>query len=282
MPEIRPMREQDSRGVFDLAVETFDAYARAHNEPPDPRQDFDEVRPRYDDLVRRDADGAWVAEADGRLVGCAMAIRRDDVWGLSLLIVHPDLQSAGIGRELLQRAHAYADGARGRIILSSGDPRALRAYARLGLTGHPCFVATGTPRGVREPEGIRPATPADQPFLDRVDRHVRNAAHGADLDTLRAMGADILLAPGRGYAVTRHGGLRILAALDAEGAQDLLRAVLARAAGEVRVEFLSAGQAWAVPVCLDAGLELRPYGGAVWLGGDVGPFAPYLPNGAFL
>jgi GNAT superfamily N-acetyltransferase len=282
MPEIRPMREQDARGVFDLAVETFDAYARERNEPPEPRHDFDDVRPRYVDLVRRDRDGAWVAVADGRLVGCAMAIRREDVWGLSLLIVHPDLQSAGLGRELLRRAHAYGDGARGRIVLSSADPRAMRAYARLGLTGHPCFAASGTPRGVREPEGIRLAGADDQPFLDRVDRHVRNAAHGADVETLRAMGAEVLLSPGRGYAITRRGALIILAALDAEGAGDLLRAVLARAPGEVQIEFLSARQDWAVPICLDAGLALRPYGGGVWLEGDVGPFTPYLPSGAFL
>ena len=69
---------------------------------------------------------------------CALAIRREDIWGLSLLIVRPDQQSTGLGRALLRRANEYADGARGRIILSSPDPRALRAYSRLGLEIHPC------------------------------------------------------------------------------------------------------------------------------------------------
>ena len=32
---------------------------------------------------------------------------------------------------------------------------------------------------------------------------------------------------------------------------------------------------------LDAGLALKP-GGAVFVRGDVGPFAPYLPSGAYL
>lgn len=282
MPEIRPMREPDADAAHALAFETFEAAGRALGLPPEERPDSVLSRPRYVDLIRRDPGGAWVAEQDGEIVGCALAIRRDDVWGLSLLVVHPQLQSAGLGRELLQRAHAYADGARGRIILSSGDARALRSYARLGLTGHPCFAAAGTPRGVQEPAGLRPAAPADQPFLDHVDRQVRGAARGGDLDTFRAMGAEILLAPERGYAVLRGGVLRALAALDAEGAQALLRAVLARAEGSVEIEWLSALQGWAVPVCLDAGLELRVQRGAIFTDGDVGPFTPYLPSGAFL
>jgi hypothetical protein len=37
-----------------------------------------------------------------------------------------------------------------------------------------------------------------------------------------------------------------------------------------------------VAPCLEAGLELRMDLGAVFLGGDVGPFVPYLPSGAYL
>jgi hypothetical protein len=35
-------------------------------------------------------------------------------------------------------------------------------------------------------------------------------------------------------------------------------------------------------VCLDARLELRADAGCVFLGGDVGPFHPYLPTGSYL
>jgi hypothetical protein len=31
-----------------------------------------------------------------------------------------------------------------------------------------------------------------------------------------------------------------------------------------------------------AGLELRAGGGAIFLDGEVGPFRPYLPSGAYL
>jgi GNAT superfamily N-acetyltransferase len=279
---IRPMRVEDADAAHALAVETFEAYSRARGEKPDPRPDPVAVRPRYVELLRSDPGGTWVAEEGGRLVGCAIAIVREGIWGLSLLIVRPDRQSTGVGGELLRRAAAYGEGARGRIIMASRDPRALRAYARLGLTGHPAFIATGIPRGVAEPDGVREATPADQPFLDAVSRHVRGAAHGTDLWTFTALGATILIAEERGFAVVRNGGVRLLAAYDEAGARDVLRAALARADGEAAVEYVTAKQAWAVPVCLQAGLQLRAEGGPVFTGGDVGPFSPYIPSGAFL
>ena len=75
----------------------------------------------------------------------------------------------------------------------------------------------------------------------------------------------------------------MLAAFDDDAARDLLRAVLARA-GEREV---------AVPwITVDAAVGDRrlprrraraAHGrGAVFLDGDVGPFTPYLPSGAFL
>ena len=279
---IRPMRVDDTPAVQELTFVAFEALGRARGLPAEPRPDPAAVRPRFENLIRSDPDGVFVAERDGELTGAAISIRREDVWGLSLLVVHPAHQSGGIGRELLAHAHGYADGARGRIVLSSQDPRALRAYSRLGLTGHPSWMATGTPRDVAEPPGIRTGTEADLPFVDAVGRHVRGAAHGDDIRTLLEMGAELLIADERGFAVTRNGALRLLAGLDEAGAQDMLRGVLARAPGSVAVEFLTARQAWAVPVCLDAELELQVETGAVFLGGDTGPFSPYLPNGAFL
>src|SRR4051812_46670875 len=107
MPVIRPMREDDADAAIELAIVTFDAYARARGEPREPLPDPALHRPRYVDLIRRDPASAWAAEEDGRLIGAALAIRREDVWGLSLLVVHPEFQSGGLGRELLRRAHDY-------------------------------------------------------------------------------------------------------------------------------------------------------------------------------
>jgi len=283
MPVIRPMHEDDAAAVHDLAVRTFDDLASRRGETPEPRTVPAQAHIRYQHLVRTDPGGAWVAEDGDGIAGCALALLRDGVWGLSLLIVRPELQSEGVGSALLRRAGEYADGARGRIILSSQDPRALRAYSRLGLAAHPCLLANGTPRGVSVPDGVREGTDADIPFTEVVDRHVRGAAHGADIGAMLEMGHTLLIAPERGYAVVIEGALRLMAALDDDGARDVLRAVLA-GAGErmVTVEWITAAQQWAVGVCLDAGLELRTNAGAVFLDGDVGPFSPYLPNGAFL
>jgi hypothetical protein len=93
----------------------------------------------------------------------------------------------------------------------------------------------------------------------------------------------VLVVPDRGYAVLREGGgLRLLAATDDDAARALLRAALAGARGEITVDWLGERQRWALDVCLEAGLELRVNGGVVFTQGEIGPFRPYLPSGAFL
>jgi hypothetical protein len=80
----------------------------------------------------------------------------------------------------------------------------------------------------------------------------------------------------------RDGMVRIRAATDEAAATTLLRGCLAAAGtNDAVVEWITSAQGWAVAPCLDAGLDLR-MDGAVFLAGDVGPFAPYLPNGAYL
>jgi hypothetical protein len=223
-----------------------------------------------------------VAERDGEVVGGALAIVREGVWGLSLLVVRPDAQSSGAGRELLARAYEYGNGARGRIVLASRDPRALRAYARLGLALHPAAAAHGRARIAAPPE-VRPGDTDDLPLTEAVDRAVRGAAHGEDILALLEADGRLLVLPERGYAVMRGPELRLLAAFDEAGAATLLRGCLAAADGaESTVDFITSAQQWAVAPCVEAGLELRSEGGAVFLGGDVGPFAPYLPSGAYL
>ena len=134
------------------------------------------------------------------------------------------------------------------------------------------------------PDGVRVGSLADQALCDAADRHARGAAHGPDIGAMQEMGLTLVVAEDRGYAMIRSdSGVRQLAAFDEDGARDVLRGALARLEGhKIAVESLSALQSWAVPVCLDAGLELRAGTGALFTGGDVGPFAPYLPSGAFL
>jgi hypothetical protein len=98
-------------------------------------------------------------------------------------------------------------------------------------------------------------------------------------------GHELLVAPERGYAMLRGRQVRLLGAFDDDGARTVLRGALARIAerGEsAHVEFLTVRQQWAIDVCIEARLDLQADCGCVFTGGDVGPFTPYLPSGAYL
>jgi len=278
------MRDKDARAVHDVSVVTFtDLEARFHH-PPSPPPPSNVPLVRYQHLIETDPGGAWVAEEDGRVIGAALAIDREGMWGLSLLVVLPDHQSSGIGRALLERTLEYAAGGRrGAIILASPDHRALRAYARAGFEMHPCMDAEGRPEVSEVPGGVRDGDDRDLPLTEAVDRAVRGAPHGSDVAAFMRAGRRLLVVPERGYAVLGPESIHLLAALDEEAARDLLLAGLAAvpAGTNYRVEWITSAQQWAVRPVLDAGLVLKP-GGAVCVRGDVGPFTPYLPSGAYL
>jgi GNAT superfamily N-acetyltransferase len=284
VPVIRPMRREDDLAVHEVAKATFADLTERMHEPPAPPPPLMPAIVRIQQLLERDPGGAWVAEEDGRVVGAALALDREGIWGLSLLVVLPEHQSGGIGRALLERTLEYAGGGeRGAIILASPDPRALRAYARAGFEAHPCFSAVGHPTVAEPPASVRDGDESDLPLTEAVDRHVRGAPHGSDIAAFLRSHSRLFVLPERGYAVLGGGGIKLLAALDEEAARDLLLAALAASppGEEVEVEWITAAQQWAVAPVLDAGLALKP-GGAVFLRGDVGPFRPYLPSGAYL
>jgi GNAT superfamily N-acetyltransferase len=278
---IRPMTLDDARAALDLSVVTFNDLLVRRGEEPEPPPP-ESALPRYTAFVRNDPEGSWVAEDEQGLAGCALAVKREGIWGLSLLIVRPGAQSAGVGSELLRRAHAYASDATGRIILSSPDPRAIRAYSRLGLDLHPCFYAKGTPNGVRAPDGFRPGGAADFDFVSEVDRFARGGARRPSLETLLEMKQALYVLPERGYVVFGENTIRTLGALDDASAAEVLRGALTLVEGSLTVGFMTGAQQWALPVLFEAGLEVSGAAGPVFLGGDVGGFSPYLPSGAFL
>ena len=283
MPVIRPMTEADAEAALALTIATFDDLSRRLDEDPEPPPpSLEDALPRYRAFARHDPEGSWVAEDEHGLAGCALAVKREGIWGLSLLVVRPGLQSAGVGSDLLRRAHDYAHDATGRIIMSSPDARAIRAYSRLGLDLVPCFIAKGTPRVVRAPEDLREGTADDIPFVETVDRFARGGGRRSSIETLLEMRQKLLILPERGYAVVGDGSLRTLGALDDESAAEVLRGALARVEGATTVAYFTAAQQWAVPVCLEAGLELSGANGVIFLSGEVGGFRPYLPSGAFL
>ena len=183
-------------------------------------------------LLDADPGGAWVAERDGAVAGVALALLREGLWGLSLLVVDPRAQGEGVGRELLARACAYGDGARGHVILSSSDPRAMRAYARLGLELHPAIAATGVAAGRRDAGGRPPRRPG-RPRRSPRRSTARCAAPPTASDILAMLAGRPRAARGARSAATRCCAAArsgCCAAFDDDGARDLLRGALARVA----------------------------------------------------
>jgi GNAT superfamily N-acetyltransferase len=255
----------------------------------DEARERDRVRSeaRVGHLLQTDPEGAWVAEtAEGEIVGIALALVRDDVWGLSLFGVKVGMQGQGIGGPLLEGALRTAEGRRAAIILSSTDPRAMRRYFRAGFRVRPCLAAGGAINRSRLPAGLRARAgdvEADAELIAAASRHVRTAEHGADVGAMIRTGGELLVVDGRGWAVARDGSPVIVAAVDDAAARDLLWSCFAAGSpgAAVHVDFIAHDNDWAVGVALDMGLALTP-DGPMFTRGDLGPLAPYLPSGAYL
>ncbi|MDQ3631012.1 MAG: GNAT family N-acetyltransferase [Actinomycetota bacterium] len=240
-------------------------------------------------LQQTDPEGCWVAEVDGQIVGTALGLIREGVWGFSLFGLLPAFQGRGIGSRLYAPALAYGAGEPGGIILSSSHPAAMRRYARSpGYRLLPTVGLSGAWDPRRVPTRLRCRTGDlhdDAGTIATASRHVRGASHGPDLPTLLALpGSTLLVVEDEGFACARHGSVRLLAARDEVAAEDLLWGAITSGGlrgGTVSYDFVTAENQWAIRAGLQAGLSLSP-GGPVFVRGSVGPMAPYLPSGAYL
>jgi GNAT superfamily N-acetyltransferase len=287
--ELRPLTVDDAETAVDLTIAAFAAAARASGQEPRPA---DEARralsiARTRRFVATDAPGCWAAEdGAGGLAGFAVAIRREHLWGLALLFVHPDHQSAGLGRRLLARSRPYAEGARTELIMASGDSRAIRSYAGLGLRLHPAMQAKGTVDRARLPSAraVRPGSAADLDLVDDVDRRLRGAPRTDDVASLLD-DTDVAFlvadrAGARGFALHIKGSVGLLGADDEATARDLLWEAFAHAEGEVEHHGWTAAQGWAMEVAMAAGLAVTPAGPLFARGLDPLP-GPWLPSGVY-
>ena len=231
--------------------------------------------------------GAWVAEDDGGLRGRALALKREGIWGLSLLVVGPE---HAVGRRRLRAARARARRTRdGRRAARSSSPRPTRARcAPTRGSGFAAAPAASTPRarraGSSAPGGVRDGDAGDI-ARDR-DRRPQRARRGRTAATSRrccAPDCRLLVIAERGYAVFGDGSVRMLAAFDEDGGGRAAarRARPRRRRGDRgRVDHRRASSGRSGRASTQGSSSTRH--GAVFVGGDVGPFRPYLPSGAFL
>jgi GNAT superfamily N-acetyltransferase len=279
--DIRPMRDEDVADADRVCLDVL--YMTFSGEDDAVRAARQHARIRH--LLETDPGGSWVAEHEGRVAGVALALIREGVWGFSLFAVAQELQGSGIGRELFARCWEYGAGARGHLILSSTNPKAMGIYARSGLAIRPCVAAAGIPDVSRAPsvDGVVEAGEAGIALADAIGRELRGAGHGRDLRVPMAHGARLLVFEDRAFALARGSNIILLGARDEQAAQRMLWALFVGGppGATVNVDFLTAGQDWALPVCLDARLVLSP-DGPMFAGGELGPLAPYIPSGAYL
>lgn len=279
------MQEGDTEAAYRVASIAFaEGDAEILNQSP---REVERRLARYSNFLRDDPNGCFVAEKDGRIVGVAIALRREGLWVLSLLVVEKGSRASGVGGDLMEAALAYGEGCRAGMIASSTHPAAMRTYANAGFVLHPTFTARGRVRRENLPDVLnaREGGTEDLGLAAEVDRQLRGASHGPDLEFLLGA-AKMLVSDGersRGYAFFRDEGLRILGATDEETASELLWAYLAARGpdAEVEVRWITASQDWAVRVVLAAGLDLHP-DGPICVRGNPGPLTPYLPSGAYL
>ncbi|WP_238015738.1 GNAT family N-acetyltransferase [Dactylosporangium sp. AC04546] len=273
---IRPMATGDRPGMRLSTQAAFDDLA-ARVGRPDTGTPSASGAAIIGGLLDRDAEGAWVAEAGGRICGAALAGVRDGLWYLAHLHVAPGHQGQGVGRRLLAAALGHGPAPRGRLLHASLDPQALYRYQRSGFSLDPAFEAFGTVARAALPAatGVRPGDAGDLDLAADVDRAQRGAAHGIDLEAILGAGARLLVHDG-GYAVLDPGPV-LLAATSVEAATALLWAALAETDGVTTVPILRAGQDWAIDVVHRAGLRLRPTG-PLCRAGTSAPMTTYLPH----
>lgn len=271
-PEDLPAAGAVSAGAFGVDISGAENRARWHG--------------RVAHALGTDADGAFVAERDGQVVGVAEAIVRERLWLLSLLAVDPHGQSGGAGRALMARALDYGRPDLARLIVSSNDSRALRLYAGSGFRLRPTFQAEGVLDRRRIPADaarVREVGDPDFEALAENSRAVRGAPHTPELQFALGRGGRLLTHGERGFAVAMPGyGVWLLVAREPEAATRLLwRALEVGSGGEsLRVRWISQDQPWAIEVVLAARLALGAYG-ALCVRGEMGPLAPYLPSAPF-
>lgn len=204
----RPGQMADSYAIFCVFEETLADLMQRFGRTPaaawdDPARLADMWQRRqslYHHLAQTAAQ-FWVAEQNGRLLGFARSIIRGPVQQLTEFFIRPDVQSAGVGRELLARAFPD-EGLPFRSIIATMDTRAQARYLKLGLYPHfPLYYFWRVPEA-------RPL--ASDLTIAPLTHTAETLATLAEIDTAvigfrRDVDHSWLMADRAGFLVQRHG-----------------------------------------------------------------------------
>jgi predicted N-acetyltransferase YhbS len=202
---LREGRPEDADRCGRICYEAFRAINEAHNFPPD--LPTPEVGIGLLSMMLAQAGfHVVVAERNGEIVGSNVLDERSEIAGIGPITVDPQLQNAGVGRQLMQYVISRASSFDGvRLVQAAWHNRSLSLYTKLGFDPRePLSCVCGTPLAKQLPGlQVRPATAADQNACDalcqRVHGHTRS---GEVADAIRSGGAQVVERAGRitGYA----------------------------------------------------------------------------------
>jgi GNAT superfamily N-acetyltransferase len=226
----------DTRPAFDLSIAAMsDLFARQGVEwGLDPDAFWKDLEPFLVHLAETAAQW-WVAidESDGSLVGYARSVERGGLFELSELFVRPGHQSAGLGRQLIERAFPAGRGVV-RLIIATTDVRALKRYYGAGtVVRFPIASLGGEPQpGDAGELEVVAATLDDVAALAAIEQAVVEYPRDADYPWLIEHREGYLYrrdSRAVGFAFVSHAGAGPIAALDPAEQVAILRHVEGRA-----------------------------------------------------
>jgi predicted N-acetyltransferase YhbS len=202
-----------------------------------------------------------VAELDGRIVGSNFLDERDPIRGVGPITVDPGLQSAGVGRRLMEAVHERGEGAPGIRLLQDGfNMRSLSLYASLGFdVMEPVAVISGKPSsGPIDEVEVRALEEGDLDQCEALCKRVHGFERTNELrDSIRAFRPFVAVRDGR---ITAYASSLVFWPMNHAVAEsdEEMRALLlgASAAVEEPIAFLVPLRSALLGWCLGEGLRL--------------------------
>jgi GNAT superfamily N-acetyltransferase len=273
-PTIRPGTPEDARPCLDLLWASVTDLASRHGAPLEGSADdwWQGTEQVYRFLAAHNA-GWWVAEdpQTRQLIGYARSIERGGLFELTEFFVRPGQQARGLGKRLLDLAFPNGRGDP-RVIVATGDPRALARYYAAGtIARFPFFTlaalpAGGDPNARLTSVAIAPGSKEVAATVD-IEREVLEYGRGSDeFDWLLGLREGHLYMRGDhpvGFAFVGKSGAGPMAALDPADLPDILLHVegRARALGVEKLELeVPSVNATAVRHLLGRGFRIDPFG----------------------
>lgn len=178
--ELRAAQPDDIPACGRIMYEAFRGIAAQHNFPPDfPSAEVAEGL--LSEMLEAPGFDAFVAEADGQIVGSIFVSRRSSVGGISVITVDPEAQDRGVGRRLMQHGmtRLFDLGHQRQQLVQAGyHNRSLCLYAKLGFIASEMLSnMTGDAITADIPgRTVRPASDDDLEVCNALCRRV----HGYD------------------------------------------------------------------------------------------------------